>query len=540
MVSGKPQRSTAEAIRPLTALFLTQGKALEVFLDVAEVLIDQGLLEKPTFFVSDEKFFRQIGMDKGARYSEKTEFLKEWEIYARGLNSKPDLEFLQEFESQFADPVLWNAVLADRRLSLGKKSSFVQDYCSQYSHEQTLSIVEQTARSLIETFDRSKPDFVVGFICVTLADYLSFLIARKRNIPFINLRPTRVGNFFVAGESVTEPSLYTRGAYERLYQSAEPPQQVDERRYSEATKIIESASVGSTLYEGVIPAESLKQKKRSRFSFGKRLIGVGQSVTKAIKVDLHNALSKNGYDNYYRPGLYWLFLNRFRKPRQLKQLNSICSNWTQVRDQSFAFFPLHKEPEVTMLVYARHCLNQIEVIRNIARSLPVGMKLVVKEHPVAIGYRSKEYYERIVSIPNVVMVKPEIGSEEIIPLSKLVTVISGSIGFEAVVKKIPVITFGDAPFNILPDSMVCNVTDFRELPNKIDEMLSNSSYDQKALTAYVMAVLSEGVPVNFYSGLLEREGAHSTDSSEDIRKKRSEEIQRLAQYIVSRTNIAAA
>ena len=50
--------------------------------------------------------------------------------------------------------------------------------------------------------------------------------------------------------------------------------------------------------------------------------------------------------------------------------------------------PKQKEPEVTLLVWGRPYINQIEVARKFARCLPVGMKLVVKEHPAAVGYRT--------------------------------------------------------------------------------------------------------------------------------------------------------
>ena len=49
---------------------------------------------------------------------------------------------------------------------------------------------------------------------------------------------------------------------------------------------------------------------------------------------------------------------RYLRQQDLKNLN-------------YAFFPLHTEPEVTLSVYSKAHLNQIETIRLISHSLPV-------------------------------------------------------------------------------------------------------------------------------------------------------------------------
>ena len=58
-----------------------------------------------------------------------------------------------------------------------------------------------------------------------------------------------------------------------------------------------------------------------------------------------------------------------------------------LKNINYAFFPLHTEPEVTLLVYSKPYMNQIEAIRLISHNLPIGMKLIVKEHPWNIGKR---------------------------------------------------------------------------------------------------------------------------------------------------------
>jgi len=198
-------------------------------------------------------------------------------------------------------------------------------------------------------------------------------------------------------------------------------------------------------------------------------------------------------------------------------------------ERGYAFFPLHKEPEVTMLVYSRPWLNQIEAVRAVARSLPAGMTLVVKEHPAAIGYRPLRYYKRLLEIPNVRLVAPERTSRDVLSNARLATIIGGSIGLEAMILGIPVIALGNIPFSFLPNSMISMVDNPHELDRKISALLQSYHSREAALEAYVAAVIASSVPVDFYSVLLGRRATFRPDQKAD---EYSAQIQRLADYIV--------
>ena len=48
----------------------------------------------------------------------------------------------------------------------------------------------------------------------------------------------------------------------------------------------------------------------------------------------------------------------------------------------FIFFPLHLEQEMSLLIQAPFYTNQLEIIKNLVKSLPIGYELYVKEHPL--------------------------------------------------------------------------------------------------------------------------------------------------------------
>ena len=123
--------------------------------------------------------------------------------------------------------------------------------------------------------------------------------------------------------------------------------------------------------------------------------------------------------------------------------------------QKFAVFFLSVEPESAISVNAENCFNQLALIENIARQLPINWKLYVKEHPVMFGWRPSSFYSTLKKIPNVSLVTPESNAGELSKKSQLVMTINGSVGLEAALNKIPVITFGKSLYNELSSVIHC-------------------------------------------------------------------------------------
>ena len=58
------------------------------------------------------------------------------------------------------------------------------------------------------------------------------------------------------------------------------------------------------------------------------------------------------------------------------------------------YFPLHVQPEYTTDVRAPFYTNQFAIVENIAKSIPIGYRVVVKEHPGMKGERTFSYYRQ--------------------------------------------------------------------------------------------------------------------------------------------------
>jgi capsule polysaccharide export protein KpsC/LpsZ len=159
----------------------------------------------------------------------------------------------------------------------------------------------------------------------------------------------------------------------------------------------------------------------------------------------------------------------------------------EIEDKKFLYFPLHTEPEAKILTTSPFFSNQLTVIENIARSLPIDYILYVKEHP-GQGlklWRSIEYYKKILDLPNVKLIHPTVNPQDLISKCSCVISISGSTGFEALFYKKPVILFSDEYYDCL--SMVTKVNDLTHLPQLISKILTSFKFNNKEFNALIMS-----------------------------------------------------
>jgi hypothetical protein len=335
-----------------------------------------------------------------------------------------------------------------------------------------------------------------------------------------------------------EPSDYLRETYEELLKSGIAPSLREQ-----AAEYLREVRETHALYEGVVPpsnkppAGARSKTKTSSSSAVRKVIALLAQEYKYRFGEYRDDNHISGYigpivgHRIVRPCRAWLMEKRFSglyvKSEDLPLLN-------------YAFFPLHTEPEVTLSVYSKPYLNQIEAVRLLSHNLPVGMKLVVKEHPWSIGKRPLSYYRKLLEIPNVMLAHPSMKSRELISHSQLVTVIAGSIGFEGLMLNKPVIVLGGAPFSFLPSSMIRHISNPNLLGDQIRDLLENYQFREEALLGYIAAVMSSSVRVDFYSRLIGRQGVYREDlhqQGSDEDKEREIQIERLAKYLTDRCHV---
>jgi hypothetical protein len=133
------------------------------------------------------------------------------------------------------------------------------------------------------------------------------------------------------------------------------------------------------------------------------------------------------------------------------------------------YFPLHVTDDYKIKRVIPHCVDQAAIIELIAASLPQGIDLVLKEHPMSIGRNPLALLRRLTRHANVRLVEPYTSSHELIKRAQAIAVISSTVGLEALLYNRPVLTVGQ-PFYSGYGTTV-DVDSLRELPDAVTELL---------------------------------------------------------------------
>lgn len=434
-------------------------------------------------------------------------------IYNKYKEEQLDLNYLRYIEKEFGIPNLWPYLTVDRILM---HNQLIRDYPynkSHFTHRQLLLLLQAYTKTILEMLKKEKPDFIFYSVAGSIGSLLLCQIAKKFNIKTLAVLPTGIKGRCVISE------LYDRyTGVEKIFNEGS-----SENFRSLAKKYIADFRQKPESYISQID-EALKQTGRRRQLKFLRPKHFWQSLEwfgQMIKLYWQQKKFKD-YSSTIHPW-YYLVDRIKRKTRNLRGLNDLYDAFNPKED--FVFFPLHYEPEVSLLFQAPFYADQIYVIRQIAKSLPIHYKLYIKEHPSMIDYRPRSFYKELKKIHNVKLINPAISSFSIIPQAKLITVITGTTGWEALLFKKPVISFGNQFYNAL--SMVKKCTEIERLPYLIKEQLENFVYKEEELISFISAIFQDSITLDL------EHVWHNENNADKIKK----ELEPLADLIAAKLNL---
>lgn len=183
---------------------------------------------------------------------------------------------------------------------------------------------------------------------------------------------------------------------------------------------------------------------------------------------------------------------------KIKYLNTFRSKFFDVVDSKdeYILYPLHFQPESSTSVNAMYFVNQYETIKNIAFSLPLGMTLYVKDHPHAFGYFSLEFYKSIKRIPNVKLIHCDENTNKLIRNMKFLITLTGTMGYESLLLKKPVISFGNVSYKVHP--YCYNIDKYEDIFETVKKVLKNQHNDFDEFNKRLIYAYKK----NIYDGVL--------------------------------------
>lgn len=379
------------------------------------------------------------------------------------INKIPDFEYLQKIEENYKIN-LWKLAINER--------IFYRFYnFHKFTSDEILSIDESACKLFESIFNEIKPQFFItkepAFHHLQLCYEMSIA---KGIIPLVNSRPNYSYEHIISQEPnkidfiINLDDIVPKGRNFKQLQD-----------YLQSFDYSEQIDFAIDVYGG-----GITEKFKAAYNF-------------FIKSD--NSNEKDHY-NYYGRTKFKVFLYTISEEIKLRFRQKFMDTHLVKKinlKNKFVYYPMGVDLERNLLIGSPFFNNQTEVIRYIAKSLPPGYKLYVKETPgqSTRQWRSKSEYNEIISIPNVTLIHPTVKNLVMLQNCSLVVTIIGTSGIEAAVYEKPTIVFADVGYRILPS--VFRVTDPETLPSLI----------RKALNTKVNAI-----DVDKYFTLYEQESFH--------------------------------
>lgn len=413
-----------------------------------------------------------------------TSLLFEEELHNRFKDEKLDYEYLKKMEETYGIPTLWEYITPDRTFMMGiPPKEYSVNPTPIYSHEELLKCLQLRLRIFTEWLEEQKPDFLICPLVGAMSTMVIYHVAKKMGIRVINIDFGRLHNKVILSEDYT-----TFTFIEKLFKSIQNKEYRSLHK-KEAIKLLEDIRTEHLSYQPQLSQH--RQFKELKFLSYKNL-------TRGIIFFVKSLFDyiKNPHKNDYTEKTPWDFIRNkvVRVARNIRGYSNLYDepNW----EENFCYYQLHLEPELAISVFAPFYSDQIWLVRQIARSLPVGFKLYVREHRDMVNYRPRSFYETLRKIPNVKLIAPKVDLFELIAKSKLVFVITSTAGWEAVLLGKPVITFGNVFYNKFSSVTRCEKIEM--LPQIIKSSLNLRGNDGE-IVDYLSAMLEESVDLDLFS-----------------------------------------
>jgi hypothetical protein len=386
---------------------------------------------------------------------EKVWFYRDYVTYEQ---TEIDLEFLKKFEDE-TQLNLWQIIYADRFFY-----SYNEFYNFEYS--EILTILTKESKLFQQIINEINPNFSIIQVTDLQQNDLLQRLCIFNKIPVLTLHASRFEKRCIISQNFDDVDK-------------------KESKVGGTSKSLEELQ---HLIRGISKQTSDRLDKKGLPTSGP------PTFTKRLKIGLkylsliknsqnHFAFKGRNFKNIIHKNILFFLRAYFRKNFLKKHSKNNVDHNTR-----YVYFPLHLEPERIVSIHAPYYGNQLELVKHIAKSIPIDHFLYIKDHPAMsqFGYRSILFYKELLKLHNVKLISESVSSEILIKNSNLVITIAGTSGLEASFFGIPVITFSDVIYNEIPT--VTRLKNLEELPNIIHNSL-NKKYSLSKLNDFTNFLL---------------------------------------------------
>lgn len=367
---------------------------------------------------------------------------------------EPDLAYLRVKEEQSGISIQ-RMIAAERHLQT-------------LPYDRLLRLIELLYRRLETFFEEDTPSFIFSESVSCLTSYIYLSLARIYGVPFWQAMSARMENRIAMSDRGLQDWQLTSARFARLRAEGLS----DEERI-EATEFV------SGFREK--PSRPSHMKARQEF----------RAVSKKDVDTLWNLAKRRSVEpeNPTLGGPARAVLSRASRLVRAELSERLDLFERPVEGEQYVLYPIHFQPEATTLVQAPYYLDQATLIEDVAKSLPVGYRLYVKEHFSNRGRRPLSFYNRIRAVPAARLLGPDEDSWKLLANASAVATITGSMGWEGLLMGKPVVSFGKVFYAECP--LVHRADDHPkdDWYRLMTRVLLEHEHDEEMLLMFVSAVL---------------------------------------------------
>ena len=288
-----------------------------------------------------------------------------------------------------------------------------------------------------------KPDVVVYRIEPHVShEYALYALCRIMDIPTVMFQRTSLPGYLYPVRSFEEGSETIRKAYIRALEMG------NQHQGSLSPETVSHLEKLSKTYDDAIPFHlryKLSHHKKAGDAAGpvSTLLRVTRALYNAIR-DIRSGLELDSNHLYKK---YHTKMGSFKRKKLLAHYNRLAKSVDTAKP--YIFTALQCEPERQTCPVGGLFGNQYLMVDLLSKLVPDGWKIYVKEHisqfkdyQAVERAKTKEFYDMLASRPNVEIVPLTYNSFELIDHAKASATVSGTVGWESVVRGKPTLLFG--------------------------------------------------------------------------------------------------
>lgn len=416
-----------------------------------------------------EKFTEGLKNMPKKRPSSKYPWKDEWK-------SPVDINYLKEIEEKYTHFKNLNLQLISSQENT--KHYHWRYYWKVQNYDENLYWLELNYRKIISIIEEFKPDMILDFDNAELQRTIINEVAYANNIPYITLEYSKFGYYkYPTLQNTLGIDQYVRDRYEENVKKS--PEELKEC-YEYVKEFRAKTTIMNKEFAGTVTSQYEKDSIKSilKEMAGKYIYFYDEDVKAK-----NRPIKKRDARLYPQTGVnikhFWeTYLIR----RKFMDVNTVFEN--PVEGEDYVYMPLHLIPESTVFLKGSFYIDELNLIEQVSKALPIGWKLYVKEHQAMLGQRGVDFYEKVRELHNVRLVQINYYHDPkpwIINAKGVVTIV-GTTAYEEALFGRKSIIFGDVPFNLIDG--VTKVTDFTKLPEiikdfgEIDNIHSCAAYLQ--------------------------------------------------------------